>query len=95
MEPSSFRKKHRPAYRLDLLPVVPPFFRQARDQALHRGELVYYGPMPSFYGIGEVLHVEGRYVVVDFRGTGDFGVHEEILQKQYVLPIPDDRRDML
>lgn len=95
MEPTSFRQKHRPAYRLDLLPVVPPFFRQARDRLISRGELVYYGPMPTFYGIGEVVRVEGLYVVVDFHGTGEFGVHEEILQKQYVLPIPDDRRDML
>lgn len=95
MEPSAFQHKRRTAYRLELLPVVPPFFRRARTKHLNTGELVYYGPMPQYYGIGEVLHVADRYVIVDFRGTGDFGVHEETLEPQYLLPIPDDRRPLL
>ncbi len=95
MEPAAFRRRRKPAYRLEILPVVPPYFRRARTSSLHRGELVYYGPMPAFYGIGEVVHVAERHVVVDFRGTGDFGVHEEVMEPQYLLPIPDDRRDLL
>ncbi|MDX1531818.1 MAG: hypothetical protein R3362_09865, partial [Rhodothermales bacterium] len=75
MEPAAFNSK-RTSYRLELLPVVPPFFRRARANGLRRGQLVYYGPMPTYYGIGEVLHVAEKYVVVDFRGTGVFGVHE-------------------
>ena len=85
----------RPAYRLDLLPVVPPFYRRARQSALREGELVYYGPAPAFYGVGEVLGRAGRHVRVDFRGTGQLGVHEETLEAQYVLPIPEDRVGML
>ncbi|MGB3541470.1 hypothetical protein [Rubrivirga sp.] len=81
----------RPPYRLDLLPVVPPFYRRARASDVSRGELVYYGPAPTFYGIGEVLGQQGNHVIVDFRGTGQLGVHQEILEPQYVLPIPDDR----
>lgn len=88
-------KPRRPAYRLDLLPVVPPFFRRARMKQLDRGQLVYYGPMPAYYGIGEVLHITDRYVLVDFRGTGAFGVHEEAMEPQYLLPIPEDRRALL
>ena len=95
MEPTAYHKNRKPAYRLELLPVVPPFFRKARTARLDRGELVYYGPMPQYYGIGEVLQVADKYVVVDFRGTGDFGVHEEAMEPQYLLPIPDDRRGLL
>lgn len=81
----------RPPYRLDLLPVVPPFYRRARSTDVSRGELVYYGPAPTFYGVGEVLGLQGDHVVVDFRGTGQLGVHQEVLEPHYVLPIPDDR----
>lgn len=95
MEPSAYHRKRRTAYRLELLPVVPPFFRRARTSRPSQGELVYYGPMPQYYGIGEVLYVADRYVVVDFRGTGAFGVHEEAMEPQYLLPIPDDRRPLL
>jgi hypothetical protein len=95
MEPAAYNKKRKPSYRLELLPVVPPFFRRARARGLNRGELVYYGPMPQYYGIGEVVHVEEKYIIVDFRGTGDFGVHEEALEPQYLLPIPEDRRSLL
>ena len=85
----------RPAFRLELLPVVPPFYRRARASRPAAGELVYYGPAPTFYGVGEVVEAVGRLVRVDFRGTGQLGVHEETLQTQYVLPIPEDRVGLL
>ena len=79
------------SYRTDLLPRVLPFFRRARrTSGINAGDLVYYGPMPQYYGVGEVLHTAGQYVTVDFRGTGLFGVHEETLERQYILPIPAD-----
>jgi len=85
----------RPAYRLELLPIVPPFFRRARSSRVDEGELVYYGPAPTYYGIGEVLAMTDRHVIVDFRGTGQFGVHEETLEREYVLPIPPERVPLL
>ncbi len=85
----------RPAYHLDMLPVVPPFYRRARKAAVDRGALVYYGPAPAYYGIGEVVDASERFVVVDFRGTGMFGVHEETIERQYVLPVPTDRIGLL
>ena len=85
----------RPAYRLELLPVVPPYYRRARHAEVEEGELVYYGPAPAYYGIGEVIAQTDRHILVDFRGTGMFGVHEEVLERHYVLPIPDDRADLL
>ncbi len=81
----------RPAYRLELLPVVPPFYRRARTSDVQEGELVYYGPAPAFYGVGEVVEQTEKHIRVDFRGTGQLGVHEETLEPQYVLPIPEDR----
>lgn len=76
-------------YRLELLPSVPAFFRRARiGKSLAKGQLVYYGPMPVYYGIGEIKQIHGRFVAVDFRGTGTFGVHEDVLEQQYVIPIP-------
>ncbi|PAP78429.1 hypothetical protein [Rubrivirga marina] len=85
----------RPPYRLELLPVVPPYYRRARASAVRRGELVYYGPAPTFYGVGEVLSQTEEHVLVDFRGTGQLGVHQESLEPQYVLPIPDDRAGLI
>ena len=85
----------RPPYRLELLPIVPPFYRRARASDVSRGELVYYGPAPAFYGVGEVLGTTEKHVLVDFRGTGQLGVHEEVLEPQYVLPIPEDRAGLL
>jgi hypothetical protein len=85
----------RPPYRLELLPVVPPFYRRARRSEVQEGELVYYGPAPTYYGIGEVVAQTDRQVLVDFRGTGMFGVHEEVLDRHYVLPIPADRAALL
>ncbi len=81
----------RPPYRLELLPVVPPFYQRARRSDVRPGELVYYGPAPAFYGVGEVVTRTERTVIVDFRGTGQLGVHQEALAPQYVLPIPEDR----
>ena len=76
-------------YRLELLPSIPAFHRRARRKTtLSKGELVYYGPMPSYYGIGEVTRVAGHYVAVDFRGTGYFGVHEDVFEQQYLIPVP-------
>lgn len=73
---------------MELLKPVPPFHMRAWGQALELGQLVYYGPMPAWYGIGEVIKHEDKYVVVDFRGTGMFLVHQEILEPQYLIPIP-------
>lgn len=76
-------------YRLELLPRVPAFHRRARrSNQLSEGQLVYYGPMPIYYGIGEVKRVVENYVAVDFRGTGQFGVHEDVFERQYLIPIP-------
>lgn len=88
MKPSRVKNGSSP-YRLELLPRVPAFHRRARrPKSFARGELVYYGPMPSYYGIGEVKRVVGQYVAVDFRGTGEFGVHEDIFEPQYLMEIP-------
>ena len=77
------------AYRLELLDVVPAFHRRARrDKQLEKGQLVYYGPKPSYYGIGEVKRIVEPHVAVDFRGTGTFGVHEEIFDQRYLIRIP-------
>ena len=47
-------------YRLELLPVVQAYHRRARVKPeLQQGELVYYGPLPAYYGIGEVKRVVG------------------------------------
>ncbi|CAN5531985.1 hypothetical protein BH23BAC4_BH23BAC4_03310 [soil metagenome] len=96
MEAGSSTQRRATPYRLEILPIVLPFHRRARQGAsLLEGDLVYYGPMPTYYGIGEVIRSGGKYVVVDFRGTGAFGVHEETIEREYVLPIPSDRRSLL
>jgi hypothetical protein len=41
------------------------------------------------------VQVTEQYVIVDFRGTGLFGVHEEAMESQYLLPIPADRVALL
>ena len=83
-------------YRLELLPAIPAFHRRARiGKNLDEGQLVYYGPSPLYYGIGEVKRLVGRYVAVDFRGTGQFGVHEDVLERQYVIPIPQSTLSLL
>ena len=91
-------RKKRPSnpYRLELLQPVPAYHRRARtDNRLSKGQLVYYGPMPSYYGIGEVKRLLGPYVAVDFRGTGQFGVHEDIFEPQYLIPIPQSTMALL
>jgi hypothetical protein len=94
IDAQAFPNPH-PPYRLDLLPIVPPFYRRARHGSIDKGELVYYGPAPVYYGIGEVIEATDRFVLVDFRGTGVFGVHEETMERQYVLPVPNDRLALL
>lgn len=84
------------SYRLELLPSVPAFHRRARE---HRefgdGELVYYGPHPTYYGIGEVKETINGFVAVDFRGTGEFGVHEDMFRPEYLILIPTATKSLL
>jgi hypothetical protein len=83
-------------YRLELLPVVPAFHRRARrSKRLDEGQLVYYGPMPAYYGIGEVKNMVDGFVAVDFRGTGQFGVHEDVFEPEYLIPIPQGTMSLL
>ncbi len=81
---------------MELLPVVQAYhWRARRKPALQQGELVYYGPLPSYYGIGEVKRVVGPFVAVDFRGTGYFSVHEDVIDQRYLLPIPTPTLSLL
>ena len=73
-------------YRFDKLPVVLPFHRRA-DNELQVGDLVYYGPCPEFYGIGEISSIVEKYCVVDFRGTGILGIHKDAMDTKYLIPI--------
>lgn len=83
-------------YRLELLQAIPAFHRRARMQkAFDEGQLVYYGPMPSYYGIGEVKNTLDGFVAVDFRGTGQFGVHEDVFKPEYLIPIPSSTMSLL
>lgn len=92
---SSSEKRASP-YRLELLPVVPAFCRRARrNKRLETGQLVYYGPHPIYYGIGEVKRVSGPNIAVDFRGTGEFDVHEEIMDQRYLIRIPQEKLSQL
>jgi hypothetical protein len=87
---------HTSAYRLEVLPEVPAFHRDAlRRGRLSEGQLVYYGPQPSYYGIGEVKRVNGTDIAVDFRGTGHFDVHEEIMDQRYLIRIPQEKMAQL
>lgn len=93
---SSPNNHHASPYRLELLPRVPAFHRQAvREKRLQKGQLVYYGPHPIYYGIGEVKRINGSNVAVDFRGTGEFDVHEEIMDQRYLIRIPQDKMSKL
>ena len=84
------------SYRLELLPEVPAFHREAlRENRLEKGQLVYYGPQPSYYGIGEVKRINGSNIAVDFRGTGHFNVHEEIMEQRYLIRIPQEKMAQL
>jgi hypothetical protein len=87
---------HGSPYRLDLLPVVPAYCRRAlRERRLEEGHLVYYGPSPAYYGIGEVTRVADGRIAVDFRGTGTFRVHEEIFEQRYLIRIPPEKLGQL
>lgn len=79
-------KKQRLSYRLDLLPVIYPFHRRATN-SIQLGDLVYYGPSPEYYGIGEVVRAEDKYCVVDFRGTGLLGIQKDMFSTKYLIPI--------
>ncbi|HMB97612.1 MAG TPA: hypothetical protein VKM36_03965 [Balneolaceae bacterium] len=79
-------KNRRLSYRLDLLPVILPFHRRASN-SIQIGDLVYYGPSPEYYGIGEVIGAEDNYCVVDFRGTGLLGIQKDVFSTKYIIPI--------
>ena len=78
--------KRRLTYRLDLLPVILPYHRRAKN-VLQEGDLVYYGPSPEYYGIGEVVQQAEKVCVVDFRGTGLLGIHKDEMLASYLIPI--------
>ena len=78
--------KKRLSYRLDLLPVILPYHRRAKN-TLKTGDLVYYGPNPEYYGIGEVVEKSEKVCMVDFRGTGLLGIHKDELFANYLIPI--------
>lgn len=82
-------------YHVERLAAVPPYHRRARYQPLAVGMLVFYGPVPSLYGIGEVTRIEGAFVAVDFRGTGSCGVHEDVLDRCYLIPLSVLERNLL
>ncbi len=73
-------------YRIDRLPVIYPFHRRATNE-LQPGDLVYYGPCPEFYGIGEIISKVEQFCIVDFRGTGIYGVHKDAMESKYLIPI--------
>lgn len=79
-------KQRKLPYRLDLLPVIPPYHRRANN-ALEEGDLVYYGPHPEYYGIGEIVNRNENYCVVDFRGTGSLGIQKDVFQVKYLIPV--------
>lgn len=75
---------------LDQLPVVQVFHWKSRSKpALKKGELVYYGPFPSTYGIGTVQNVNKGLVAVDFGGSGSSRVHEDVIHERYLVPLEE------
>lgn len=82
----SLSHKKRLSYRLDLLPIIRPYERRAQNK-LQTGDLVYYGPSPEYYGIGEVVDKAEKICLVDFRGTGLLGIHKDELLSTYLIPI--------
>lgn len=78
--------KKRLSYRLDRLPVIYPFNRRA-DNNIQLGDLVYYGPSPEYYGIGEVVRCLDGHCIVDFRGTGILNIEKDALAMKYLIPI--------
>jgi hypothetical protein len=83
---SSRSKQRQLPYRLDLLPVIPPYHRRAHNM-LTEGDLVYYGPHPEYYGIGEIVNKDENYCIVDFRGTGSLGIQKDVFQLKYLIPV--------
>ncbi|MCH8568444.1 MAG: hypothetical protein LAT67_09280 [Balneolales bacterium] len=74
------------SYRFDRLPVIFPYHYRANNH-LTVGDLVYYGPCPEYYGIGEILNIVDDFCIVDFRGTGSLSVHKEAFELRYMIPI--------
>ena len=79
-------KNNKLPYRIDRLPVIMPFHRRALNE-LQPGDLVYYGPFPEFYGIGEIINKVEQFCIVDFRGTGEYGIHKDAMESKYLIPI--------
>ncbi len=79
-------KNNKLPYRIDRLPVIMPFHRRALNE-LQPGDLVYYGPCPEFYGIGEIINKVEQFCIVDFRGTGEYGIHKDAMESKYLIPI--------
>jgi hypothetical protein len=75
-----------PIYRTDRLPVIYPYHLRSSNR-LHIGELVYYGPCPAFYGVGEIISFTEHLCVVNFRGTGELGIFKDVIEKKYLIPI--------
>lgn len=73
-------------YRIERLPVIYPYHRRANNY-INVGDLVYYGPCPEFYGVGEVLNIVDKFCIVDFRGTGSLSIHKDALELKYLIPI--------
>lgn len=74
------------SYRLDRLPVIHPYHRRANNN-IQLGDLVYYGPCPEYYGIGEVVRRLDGFCIVDFRGTGLLNIQKDALAVKYLIPI--------
>ncbi len=74
------------SYRFDRLPVIFPYHYRARN-SISVGDLVYYGPSPQYYGIGEVLNIIDTFCIVDFRGTGELDIHKDAFELSYLIPI--------
>ncbi len=88
--PKKLQRKSDDKYQLDRLPVVQVFHWKSRSKTgLRKGELVYYGPFPTSYGIGEVQNVTKGLVAVDFRGSGSARVHEDVIHERYLVPLKE------
>ncbi len=86
----SRKSKRNGEVELDQLPVVHVFHWKSRSRASpKKGELVYYGPYPTAYGIGEVQNVTKGLIAVDFRGSGSARVHEDVIHERYLVPLKE------
>lgn len=74
------------SYRLDRLPVIYPYHQRANN-SIQLGDLVYYGPCPEYYGIGEVVRCLEGFCIVDFRGTGLLNIQKDAMAMKYLIPI--------